>query len=475
MSMSEDPIRVLVVDDDDGVRYTLAGVLEDKGLAVVEARDGEQALTILDAEPGTIALIISDLRMPKLDGMGLLRALRERAAALGGVELGEADPPPKLIMITAHGTERLAVEAMKAGAYDYFRKPFEIDELSLVVDRALAGIRLEADNLRLVSERELGRGMVFESPAMSRLALLVHRVAPRDVTVLITGESGTGKERVAEAIVAASARSERPFVRFNCAGLSPELAEAELFGHAKGSFTGAHKARTGLFREAEGGTLLLDEVGELEASVQAKLLRVLQSGEVRPVGQDLPTRVDVRVLAATHRDLAARVKDGSFREDLYYRLKVVELAVPALRERPEDIVPLARYFLRRYADRFGVGSLREPAELMARLRARPWPGNVRQLENTIESLVALSADGELDLSLLPDDAGGFGAAVGGGGVRLGLKSKLEAYERGLLVAALDEAGGNRSEAARALGIGRATLHDKLKKYGLEDGVSIDLD
>jgi two-component system response regulator HydG len=461
-------IRVLVVDDDDGVRYTLRGVLEDKGLTVLEACDGEQALALLEREREReqpiplISLIISDLRMPKLDGMGLLAALRQRAAQSGELL-------PKLIMITAHGTERLAVEAMKAGAYDYFRKPFEIDELSLVIDRALAGVRLEAENLRLSGELSLAQGMVFESPAMSRLAMLVHRVAPRDVTVLITGESGTGKERVAEAIVEASSRAERPFVRFNCAALSAELAEAELFGHAKGSFTGAHRSRSGLFREADGGTLLLDEVGELDPSVQAKLLRVLQSGEVRPVGQDLPIRVDVRLLAATHRDLAARVREGSFREDLFYRLKVVELAVPPLRERPEDIAPLTRHFLRRYAERFGVQISSEPADLLARLRALPWPGNVRQLENAIESLVALSADGELDLSLL-SDAGGLAELPehGADGLRLSLKQKLEAYEKGLLIAALEQLDGNRSEAARALGIGRATLHDKLKKYGLED-------
>jgi two-component system, NtrC family, response regulator HydG len=460
--MSEDEAtRVLVVDDDEGVRYTLAGVLEDKGISVVEAGDGEQALALLEREherERPIPLVISDLRMPKLDGMGLLAAVRERAASRG-------EPAPKLVMITAHGTERLAVEAMKAGAFDYFRKPFEIDELSLVIDRALAGVELEAENLRLTSERELAQGMVFESPAMSRLAVLVHRVAPRDVTVLITGESGTGKERVAEAIVMASRRADRPFVRFNCAALSPELAEAELFGHAKGSFTGAHRARAGLFREADGGTLLLDEVGELAPAVQAKLLRVLQSGEVRPVGQDLPIRVDVRLLAATHRDLPARVREGSFREDLYYRLEVVELRVPPLRERPEDIAPLARHFLRRYAERFGVHNLREPPDLLARLRALPWPGNVRQLENAIESLVALSDDGALDLSLLPDAVGHASAPSG---LRLTLKQKLEAYEKGLLIAALEDAEGNRSEAARALGIGRATLHDKLRKYGLEE-------
>ncbi|MFO7561667.1 MAG: sigma-54 dependent transcriptional regulator [Enhygromyxa sp.] len=458
--------RVLVVDDDDGVRYTLAGVLEDKGISVLEACDGEQALAILERErerpSPAISLIISDLRMPKLDGMGLLAALRARAEQSG-------EPLPKLVMITAHGSERLAVEAMKAGAYDYFRKPFEIDELSLVIDRALAGVRLEAENQRLLGERSLAQGMVFESAAMSRLAILVHRVAPRDVTVLISGESGTGKERIAEAIVAASSRADRPFVRFNCAALSAELAEAELFGHAKGSFTGAHRSRAGLFREADGGTLLLDEVGELDPAVQAKLLRVLQSGEVRPVGQDLPICVDVRLIAATHRDLAARVREGSFREDLYYRLEVVQLRVPPLRERPEDIAPLARHFLRRYAERFGVHKLREPPDLFARLRALPWPGNVRQLENAIESLVALSADGELDLSLLPDAEGLAELPERGeDGLRLTLKQKLEAYEKGLLIAALEQANGNRSEAARALGIGRATLHDKLKKYGLEE-------
>lgn len=465
--MSEQQVRALVVDDDDGVRYTIVGLLEDKGITALEARDGQAALELLLAaagnahQPDPIPLVISDLRMPKLDGMQLLSALVDRVAA------GELPGMPKLVMITAHGSERLAVEAIKRGAYDYFRKPFEIDELSLVIDRALAGVRLEADLLRVTSERSLAEHMVFESAAMSRLAVLVHRVAPRDVTVLIVGESGTGKERVAESIVAASRRADRPFVRFNCAALSPELAEAELFGHSKGSFTGAHKARLGLFREADGGTLLLDEIGELDLSVQAKLLRVLQSGEVRPVGEDRPTRVDVRVLAATHRDLPARVRDGSFREDLYYRLAVVELRVPALRERPEDIAPLARHFLRRYAERFGVHNLIEPPDLLARLSALSWPGNVRQLENAIESLVALSDKGRLDLATLPSTASFTDAETDDDGPELSLKHKLEAYEKGLLVAALERASGNRSEAARLLGIGRATLHDKLKKYALE--------
>jgi two-component system response regulator HydG len=439
--------RVLVVDDDAGVRYTLREILESAGHEVEEAADGVFALEKIDS--GAFPLVITDLRMPRLDGLALVRHLAARPS------------PPRTILITAHGSERHAVEAIKAGAYDYFRKPFDTDELLAVVGRAVEATTLAAENERLAGELNLSRSLVFASPAMSRLAVLVARVAPRDVTVLVTGESGTGKERVAEAIVRASKRADRPFVRFNCAALTPELAEAELFGHAKGAFTGAVKTRAGLFREADGGTILLDEIGELHPNAQAKLLRVLQEGEVRPVGEDRPLHVDVRVIAATHRDLAARAADGSFREDLYYRLKVVHLAVPPLRERPEDIPVLARHFLARFEDRFGVGPLALSDELLARLTAYSWPGNVRELENAIESLVALSPEGTLDASLLPG-AGAPAAPV----EKASLKARVEAYERGLIVEALEAAGGNRSEAARALGISRVTLHDKLKKYGL---------
>ncbi|QRO01897.1 sigma-54-dependent Fis family transcriptional regulator [Archangium violaceum] len=442
--------RVLVADDDAGVRYTLRGLLEDDGFEVEEVGDGEAALQRLAAEP-PVDLVISDLRMPKVDGMELLR----RGRALS--------PVPRVILITAHGSERHAVEAMKLGALDYFRKPFEVDDVLAVVRRALGTLRLEAENERLASEVNLLRSLVFVSPAMSRLALLVKRVGPRDVTVLITGESGTGKERIAEALVRASARADRPFVRFNCAALTPELAEAELFGHTRGAFTGAVRARQGLFREADGGTLLLDEVGELDPAAQAKLLRVLQEGEVRPVGEDRAWPVDVRILAATHRDLAQRVKEGRFREDLFYRLKVVNLHVPPLRERPEDLAALAKHFLTRFAERFHVPAVQVTPELMARLTAWKWPGNVRELENALESAVAMSPDGMLDLSLLP---GGPGQEHREGAPRAGLKEKVEAYERALIVAALEEAHGNRSEAARLLDIGRATLHDKLRKYGL---------
>jgi DNA-binding NtrC family response regulator len=440
--------RVLVVDDDAVGRYTLRGLLEDEGLIVEEAADGEAALAQLGL--GEFDLVISDLRMPKLDGMELLR----RAQSL--------TPAPRIILLTAHGSERHAVEAMKLGALDYFKKPFDVEEVMTIARRAVASVRLERENEQLRGEVNLLKSLVFASPAMSRLALLVKRVAPRDVTVLITGESGTGKERVAEALVRASRRADKPFVRFNCAALTAELAEAELFGHARGAFTGAVRARGGLFREADGGTLLLDEVGELDTGIQAKLLRVLQEGDVRPVGEDRSYRVDLRILAATHRDLSSWVASGRFREDLYYRLKVVTLHIAPLRERPEDIPVLAQHFLARAAERFGLPPARVTAELVGRLAAYSWPGNVREMENALESIVALSPDGSIDLSLLPDGS----LHPRGHPAPAKFSERVAAYERGLIVAALDAATGNQSEAARLLGIGRTTLQDKMRKYAL---------
>jgi DNA-binding NtrC family response regulator len=354
---------------------------------------------------------------------------------------------------------------MKAGAFDYFRKPFEPEELLAVVRRAVEAARLAQENERLAGELALAGGMVFTSAPMRQLAALVARIAPRDVTVLVSGESGTGKERIADAIVRASRRAERPFVRFNCAALTAELAEAELFGHARGAFTGAVRARPGLFGEADGGTVLLDEIGDLPLELQPKLLRVLQEGEIRPVGEERPRKVDVRVLAATHRDLEEEVRAGRFREDLYYRLHVVHLRVPPLRERPEDVPPLARHFVQLFCERFGVGPFQVSDPVLDRLRALPWRGNVRELENAMERWVALSPPEGLDPALLPTAAGSGGEQ----GRPLGLRERVEAYERGLVVEALRGARGNRSEAARRLGISRVTLHDKLRKWGLVRG------
>jgi two-component system response regulator HydG len=439
--------RVLIVDDDAGIRYTLREILESSGFAVDEAPDGEAALEKVAAVPAD--LVITDLRMPKLDGMGLLSRLHAQSS------------PPRVVVITAHGSERQAVAAMKAGAFDYFRKPFEMEELLAVVRRAVESTRLALENEKLRCELSLSRSMVFVSEAMGRLALLAGRAAPRDVTVLISGESGTGKERLAEAIVRGSRRADKPFVRFNCAALTPELAEAELFGHTRGAFTGAVRSRVGLFGEADGGTILLDEIGELAPPLQAKLLRALQSGAIRAVGEDREHKVDVRVLAATNRDLEAAARQGSFREDLYYRLNVVELHVPALRERLEDVPVLVRYFLDRFVERFGALPVANPDRLLARLAGNTWPGNVRELENTIERLVALSPDGELDLSLLPTGLNSAPEAES-----FGLRERVEAYERGLIVETLKACRNNRSEAARRLDLSRATLHDKLKKYRL---------
>jgi DNA-binding NtrC family response regulator len=446
--------RVLVVDDDQGIRYTLREILESSGFVVDEAADGEAALACFAVTPAD--LVITDLRMPKLDGMGLLARLQAMS------------PAPRVVVITAHGSERQAVAAMKAGACDYFRKPFEMEELLAVVRRSVESTRLAIENERLRCELSLSRSMVFASEAMKRLALLAGRAAPRDVTVLISGESGTGKERLAEAIVAGSRRADKPFVRFNCAALTPELAEAELFGHTRGAFTGAVRSRVGLFGEADGGTILLDEIGELAQPLQAKLLRALQSGEIRAVGEERERHVDVRVLAATNADLQAEVRRGNFREDLFYRLNVVALQVPPLRERPEDVPLLVRHFLDRFAERFGVAPTANAEALLARLLGHPWSGNVRELENTIERLVALSPDGELDLSLLDAHAKPDAAPAA-----FGLRERVEAYERGLIVEALRSCRNNRSEAARRLGLSRATLHDKLKKYGIAGGDGVE--
>jgi two-component system response regulator HydG len=436
--------RILIADDDAGVRYTLREVLASEDVDVVEAKDGVEALNKAQAEP--FDLVLTDLRMPRMDGIALLRAI-----------LALPDAPP-VILLTAHGNERTAVEAMKLGAWDYFRKPFEIDEVVAVVRRALETTRLRADRERLTSALALSKSLLFASPAMERLAVWVRRVAPKDVTVLITGPTGSGKERVAESLVRASKRADKPFVRFNCAAIAPELAEAELFGHTKGAFTGAQKERPGLFREAHGGTVLLDEIGELDLNLQAKLLRVLQEGEVRPVGEDRTLKVDVRVLAATHRDLKALVAEGKFREDLLWRLDVVRLEVPALKDRPEDIALLARHFLERYARRFGMARLDLDEALLQRLQGYDWPGNVRELEHAIERMVALSDEGGLDADLLP--------SPGAASATLDLKSRVEAYERRLVMEALEAARGNRTEAAKALGIGRVTLYEKLARYGV---------
>ena len=452
---------VLLVDDEPGVLFTLTELLTERGHKVSTAKNGVEALTKLD----DAETVLTDLSMPKMDGLELMTQIAAR------------DPSLPVILLTAHGSEKVAVAAMKQGAYDYLTKPFDIDEVALVIERALEARRLRVDNRRLAAEQTLGRRIVGDSRPMRRLLEATSRVASRDVTVLVRGETGTGKEFVAELLHAQSTRAAKPLVRFNCAALPAELADAELFGHVRGAFTGATATRPGFFSQANGGTLILDEVGELPLAIQAKLLRALQEGEIQPVGSGRIERVDVRVVASTNRDLAADVKAGTFREDLYYRINVVELVVPPLRDRKDDIPALAEEFARRYGERFGLGNVSLEPALVDALVHTDWPGNVRQLENTIARLAALSSGGVIglaDFQAAEHNAHATPAAHDDHAepppdARNGpsLKEQVEAFERGLVSRALDATGGNQSEAARRLGVSRVTLIDKMKKYALQ--------
>jgi two-component system response regulator AtoC len=441
--------RLLLVDDEPGMLFALKELAQSRGHEPVLARSGKEALSRLEG----VDAVVSDYAMPELDGVQLLKAIREQDASL------------PVILLTAHGSERLAVRAMKAGAYEYVAKPFDIEEMALVIDRALEARALRVQNRRLSAEKAIGRSIVGESPAIRKLIDAVERVAPRDITVLVRGETGTGKELVAALIHAESRRAKGPLVRFNCAAIPAELAEAELFGHARGAFTGAAQARRGFFAEADGGTLVLDEVGELPLPLQAKLLRALQGGEIQPVGAGRVEHVDVRAIACTNRDLQADVRAGRFREDLYYRLAVVELLVPPLHEHREDIPSLAAEFTRLYAEKFAVEGARLSPELVESLRNADWPGNVRQLENAIARLVALSPGGEIGESALGEISAPRGAPSAAAREGAPLWEQLDAFERGLIQQALDAAGGNQSEAARRLGVSRSALVDRLKKYG----------
>ena len=313
--------RVLLVDDEPALLFTLSQLVKSRGLEPVLAHSAKEALARLDG----VDSVVTDYSMPEMDGLQLVQAIRERDESL------------PVVVLTAHGSERIAVRAMKTGAYEYVTKPFDIDEMALVIERALEARALRVENRRLTAEKAIGRAIIGDSPAMRRLLDAVNRVAPKDITVLLRGETGTGKELIASLIHAQSRRASAPLVRFNCAAIPGELAEAELFGHTRGAFTGATQARRGFFAEAHGGTLVLDEVGELSPAVQAKVLRALQEGEIQPVGAGRVEKVDVRVVACTNRDLLAEVGAHRFREDLYYRLAVVELVVPPLHEHREEI------------------------------------------------------------------------------------------------------------------------------------------
>jgi two-component system response regulator HydG len=445
------PGRILVVDDQRNMRVTTAIVLRQAGHSVVEAENGAEALQRLAAEPFDV--VLTDLRMGDVDGMEVLRS---------AVEIS---PSVQVIVMTAYGSIESAVEAVRRGAYDYLSKPFKEEELLVRIEKALEKRRLLGEVSLLAGDFRQRYGLenvVGRSPGLRELLDRAVRVAPTDATVLITGESGTGKELVARAIHAGSRRSERPFVPVNCAAITETLLESELFGHARGSFTGAVRARRGLFEEASGGTLFIDEIGETAPGFQAKLLRALQEGEIRRVGESIPVKVDVRVIAATNQDLKKAMVERRFREDLFYRLNVVPLRVPPLRERREDIPLLAAHFLERRNRRSGVGK-RFTVEAMGRLLEHDWPGNVRELENMVEQAAALS-DGPLigPQDVLPG-AGRGAPEVGGGGT---LAEVVAATERRAIEAALLRCGGDQARVARELGISATTLWRKMKRLGL---------
>ena len=447
--------KVLIVDDEPGLRQSLGLLLTDAGYAVTAEQNGRRALERATAD--AFDLVLCDVRMPEMDGLTFLRNYRQR----GGSAL--------VIVMSAYGGEDAAIAAMKEGAYDYLTKPFRPDEVVLTLRKAEERERLRQEVVGLKAQLAAGpaeRGLIVESAAMRQALELVTRVAEHNTTVLITGESGTGKEVVARAIHHASPRAGKAFVGINCAAIPEALLESELFGHVRGAFTGASSDKTGLFEAANGGTILLDEIGELPLGLQAKLLRVLQENEIRRVGDQKTRRVDARVLAATARDLEAEVRAGRFREDLFYRIHVVVIALPPLREREDDIAPLSRHFVARLAQRFGR-PLSLSADAIAWLEQQPWPGNVRELENAIERAAVLTNHeilSPVDFRIEPlpsplsQDPGEKGMGSGT------LRDATERAEREAIVDALKATDGNRRAAAQRLGVSLRTLFYKIDRY-----------
>ncbi len=449
--------RILVVDDDDALRESLELFLAGEGLEVTAAAQGSEALAQLERAPFDV--VLCDLRMPGVDGLELLPQLLRIAPGL------------TVILMSAYGTRDLAIEALRRGAYDYLAKPFPPSEALLAIRKAQEREKLRRANDLLLRELERAVGerpIVAASPNMVAVLELIERAAEFKTTVLLTGESGTGKEVLARAVHAQSARRHQAFVAVNCGAIPEALLESELFGHAKGAFTGADRARRGLFTEADGGTLFLDEVGELPLPLQVKLLRVLQEEEVRPVGESKPRTVDVRVIAATARDLVREVAEGRFREDLFYRLDVMRVTVPPLRERREDIPLLVDHFLASFRASLGKHVRSVADDALAKLVAYAWPGNVRELENVIERAVILADDERIGLRELPESVRG-GADAGSTHARSGdwsLAPARRRFESAWIRDALEAAKGNRTHAARLLGISHRALLYKLKEYGL---------
>ncbi len=450
-------IRVLVVDDDEGHARAVAESLERVGYDCVVATSGSEGLRLIEEQ--VFDIVITDLIMEGVDGMEVLaRAKREL-------------PDAEVVILTGHSTIKGAVSAMQAGASNYLIKPLDINELRTVADKASQSQRLHRSNIELqkqLNEKFGFEGVIGNSPAMHGVVAKLRQIAPTSASVLITGESGTGKELVAKALHINSPRKNKPFVPLNCAELSENVLESELFGHVKGAFTGADRDRIGRFQYANGGTLFLDEIGDMPMAIQVKLLRVLESGEVVRVGTNDPVKVNVRLLSATNRDLSDAIAEGRFRQDLFHRLKVVSIKLPPLRDRREDIPLLIDYFLKEASTAHDKSVTAIAPAVRKALMGYSWPGNVRELRNVIESMVVMDADGVLDVDDLPEDlqqVASTGRSNGHAGVDTLVGKSLEEIERHYIAETLKQTGGNREEAARLLGIGERTLYRKLKEYG----------
>ncbi len=454
---SSQTLSILVVEDGQSQREMLRDFLRDNGHDVSEAEHGRMALDLLSGHYFDLLLI--DYKMPGMDGMELLKGVKR------------INPEIDVIMMTAYGTVETAVQAMKAGAADYITKPIELDELLILIDRISERRTLLKENEIL--RDELGRkgvtadDIIFRSPAMNEVINLAGRVADSRATVLIQGESGTGKELVARLIHAVSPRSRKPMTVVNCAALPENLLESELFGHEKGAFTGASQRRIGRFEEADGGSLFLDEIGELSQAVQVKLLRFLQEREFQRIGDNQTRQSDVRVISATNRDLSAGIREGAFREDLFYRLNVVAITIPPLRERKDDISPLMNHFLNRFSIQNGReidGFLPEARDLLLKY---DYPGNVRELENIIERAVVIARGSLISTKDLPFSAEALRSGPEVRKTQASLKDAIEALESEMIRDAMDQTRNHQTQAADILGISERTLRYKLKKYGLK--------
>ena len=451
---------ILVVDDDDAHRGMLRTMLRSWGYTVEEAADGDNAVALVHEK--AFDVVLTDVRMTRMDGISALKGILAYNPAL------------PVVLMTAYSSVETAVEALRLGAYDYLIKPLDFEALRHTLEQAIEHSRLSVENRELrrqLTDAAARPDILGRSQAITDMLQIISTVAPTEATVLITGESGTGKELVARALHEGSARAARPLVTVNCAALAENLLESELFGHEKGSFTGADRRREGRFMQANGGTLFLDEIGEMPLPLQAKLLRALQQREVQRVGSDTPITVDVRVLATTNRDLRREAAEKRFREDLYFRLNVISIEVPSLCRRSEDIPLLAAHFLQRFAERNRKNIKGFAPQALDSMLRYSWPGNVRELENAVERAVILCngdliTGRELPASVVGAPAAATAAAVPEGDISLAGLS-LDTVERRAIEETLRQTGDNKSEAARRLGITRATLHNKLRKYGLE--------